>query len=95
MAMVLEISIAARTPKVSETIPHRIRPNPLHRDRTPTNIVANDALAPDTMAKSRAKLMIELPLAEVRTEKTKNLQKLERRTISLVVMSAPEKRSWA
>ena len=56
-------SIVLRRPIVSNRVPVRIRPKPLHMDRTPTRETANASGAFIDSARSLAKLITELPTA--------------------------------
>ena len=69
-------------PRLSKTAPVIILPSPLHTARTPTSVVARLACAPTERARSRAKLITELPTAVKHTSAKNARQNVKRRTIS-------------
>ena len=60
---ILANNIVLRRPMMSNKVPVRILPRPLHTDNTPTRETANDSEAFTDKAKSLAKLITELPTA--------------------------------
>ena len=85
MVRPLAHSIVLRRPMESKSAPVKIRPIPLHTDRTPTKETARDSGASTDRAKSLAKLMTELPTAARKEIHTKAIQKEGRQSICFEV----------
>ena len=82
MVRILAAIIVKRRPIASKSAPVIILPSPLQTASTPTSVVASAASAPTESARSRAKLMTELPTAVKQMSARNTRQKVNRRTIS-------------
>ena len=78
MAVIFAVIITALRPYASNNIPDKILERPLHTAKIPTRLVAKSAPAPTDTAKSRAKLITELPTAVMKVNSIKPRQKVKR-----------------
>ena len=85
MVSMLAHNMVLRRPMESKSAPVRMRPMPLHTDRTPTKETAKDSGASTDKARSFAKLMTELPTAARKEMQTKAIQKDGRQSICFEV----------
>ena len=74
-------SIVLRRPMVSKSAPVRMRPRPLHTDKTPTRETASVSDAFTDRARSLAKLITELPTAARKEIHINAIQKEGRQSI--------------
>lgn len=63
MVRMAEVIMVIFLPAASKSAPVKTRPKPLQTASTPTMVVARAVVAPTESAKSRAKLITELPTA--------------------------------
>jgi hypothetical protein len=68
IVIALAVNMVTRRPNASNNAPDRIRPRPLHIERTPTKVVARAAAAPTESDISLAALMTVLPIAAERMQ---------------------------
>ena len=85
MVKTVAISMVFFLPKASNIAPVIILPKPLQTANTPTSVVAKATPAPTETAKSRAKLITELPTAVAKAIKANPRQNEKRDNISFVV----------
>ena len=81
MVRVLAHNMVFLRPMMSKTAPVRIRPKPLHTERTPTRVTARDSGAFTERARSLAKLITELPTAARKEMQINAIQKDGRESI--------------